>query len=150
MKLLGFAYLAVLLGANSATAKRRQPFGKNHGDIQVNYYSDSHCSDYSLQVNITWGTEIYSQGSEAATMEQIQQNSCYIYSYGGSVNIVTCFGYDSCECWFYKNTNCGGQNPKSHDGEIQTGMGSHWNCLANSSDYYSFMCAYSGLSVRLE
>ena len=135
MKLLGFAYLAVLLGANSATAKQRQPFG-NEGDIQVNYYSDSLCSDYSLQLNVTWASYI----PYIASVED-QQKSCQTYSYGGSVNIANCVAHEFCECWFYKNTNCGGQDPQNHEGGVTTTKNKP-NCLANSSDYLSFMCDY--------
>jgi hypothetical protein len=42
MKLLGFTYLAVLLGVSSATEQ-----------MQINYYSDSGCSDYIGQVDVT-------------------------------------------------------------------------------------------------
>jgi hypothetical protein len=139
MKLLGFAYLAVLLGVNSATAQ--QPtgptgFGYNYGDIKVNYYSDSKCSDYSLQVNVTWASY-----SPNVTFVEEQQKSCYIYSYGGSVNIANCVAHEFCECWFYKDMNCGGQYLYNYEGNVTTAQGG-WNCLANSSDYLSFMCDY--------
>ena len=109
MKLLGLAYLAVLLGVNSATAQSPTGFGHNNvGDIQINYYSDSNCSDYSLQVNVTWAPSFYRGPNQSHPLNWTQlQTGCYTYAYGNSVNIANCEA-NNCECWFYKNKNCGG------------------------------------------
>ena len=98
MKLLGLAYLAVLLGVNSATAQSPTGFGHNNvGDIQINYYSDSNCSDYSLQVNVTWAPLLDPAADRPLNWTQLQQG-CYNYAYGSSsVNIANCAA-SHCEC----------------------------------------------------
>ena len=75
MKFLGFAYLAVLLGVSSAQ------------QFQINYYSDSSCSNFVGQVEAPVG-------------------SCYNYNYGQSLLIASCSS--SCECIFYTEENCQG------------------------------------------
>ena len=110
MKLLGFAYLAILLGVSSATEQ-----------MQINYYSDSGCSNYVGQVDVTWAS---TPGGR----------NCYNYNYGNSVNIANCYeGY--CLCTFYPEENCGG-----YGDSIVAGMDT--NCLSDSSAYYSFSCSY--------
>jgi hypothetical protein len=144
MKLLGFAYLAVLLGVHSATAQspfHNNSFGHNTGDIQINYYSDSNCSDYSLQVNVTWEPSFFRGPNRSQPLNWTQlQTGCYTYAYGNSVNIANCEAAN-CECWFYKNKNCGGKTPNTYGGYVTTWLNN--NCLANSSAYLSFMCTYA-------
>ena len=113
MKLLGFAYLAILVGVSSANEQ-----------MQINYYSDSGCSENVGQVDVTWAG-----GS-----------NCYNYNYGNSVNIASCYE-DNCWCYFYNQQNCAG------NGAIVV-ANSDSNCLAGSSAYNSFACYYnwSGLS----
>ena len=110
MKLLSLAYLGVLLGASSANAQ-----------MQINYYSDSGCSDYIGQVDVTWAT-LYGTTS-----------NCYNYNYGGSVNIANC-DKDHCICYFYPQGDCGGNGASIIYGA--------YNCLSSSSLYYSFACYY--------
>ncbi|KAN0087120.1 SSCRP protein [Elaphomyces granulatus] len=110
MKFLGFACLAVLLGVSSAQEQ-----------MQLNYYSDSGCSQYEGQVDVTWASQLNS-GS-----------NCYNYNYGNSVNIANCYE-DYCQCRFYNQEDCGG------NGAIIVYGGS--NCLSGSSSYYSFACYY--------
>jgi hypothetical protein len=113
MKLLGLAYLAVLLGVSSATEQ-----------MQINYYSDSGCSDYIGQIDVTWATYYFS-GTK----------NCYNYNYGNSVNIANCYESTECYCYFYQQENCVG------NGAI-VASGTNNNCLADSSAYYSFACYY--------
>ena len=109
MKLLGFAYLAVLLGVSSATEQ-----------MQINYYSDSGCSDYIGQVDVTWASYEYGSGS-----------NCYNYNYGNSVNIANCYE-TSCVCIFYEETDCNQGNSVVSNG----------NCVTDAYEYYSFECGY--------
>jgi hypothetical protein len=113
MKFLGLAYLAVLLGVSSATEQ-----------MQINYYSNSGCSDYIGQVDVTWAT-VYG-GSP----------NCFNYNYGNSVNIANCYE-DHCICYFYPQENCGGNGAF-----IVTSPTNQVNCLAGSSSYNSFACYY--------
>ena len=114
MKLLGFGYLAVLLGVSSAQSEQ----------MQINYYSDSGCSDYIGQVDVTWAS--YSGDG----------SNCYNYNYGNSVNIANC--YESyCVCVFFTEANCGGNTRDPAIG------GSEANCLDDSSSLYSFACYYT-------
>jgi hypothetical protein len=113
MKLLGLAYLAVLLGVSSAAEQ-----------MQINYYSNSGCSDYSAQIDVTWA-DPYNSGT-----------NCYNYNYGNSVNIANCYAPHDCLCIFYQQENCGG------NGAIIT-AGTNNNCLADSSSYYSFACYWN-------
>ena len=116
MKLLDFTYLAVLLGVSSATEQ-----------MQINYYSDSGCSDYIGQVDVTWAS--YDSGSGS---------NCYNYHYGNSVNIANCYE-NNCACALYQQENCKGNVAAI----ISAGSGSPANCRADSSAYYSFACDYN-------
>ncbi|KAN0072125.1 hypothetical protein V8E54_009854 [Elaphomyces granulatus] len=98
MKFLGFAYLAVFLGVSSAQ------------QIQVNYYSDSSCSNFVGQVETSVG-------------------SCYNYNYGQSLLIASCSS--GCDCTFYADENC--QNPLV---EV-SGTG---QCVTDGSEINSFYC----------
>ena len=113
MKFLGFACLAVLLGVSSAGEQ-----------MQINYYSNSECTQYESQVDVNWASRLGSG-----------QSNCYNWSAGNSVNIANCYeGY--CICYFYNQGNCGG------NGAVIV-ANSDSNCLQNASGYYSFGCYYS-------
>jgi hypothetical protein len=96
MKFLGFAYLAVLLGVSSA----EQP--ELTQQIQINYYSDSSCSNFVGQVEAPVG-------------------SCYNYNYGQSLLIANCSF--SCLCTFFTEENC--QN-------VSIQVGSAGQCVTDS------------------
>jgi hypothetical protein len=101
MNILGFAYLAVLLGVGSADPAQQ---------IQINYYSDSSCSNFVGQVEAPVG-------------------SCYNYNYGQSLLIASCSS--SCECIFYTEENCQGTSTEV------SGTG---DCVTDGSEINSFIC----------
>ena len=112
MKLLGFAYLAVLLGVNSATAQTQ---------MQINYYSDPECTIFSQDIDVTWATT---------------SGACHNFNSGNSVSIANCYE-NNCTCIFYLQQNCQGNQEQG----IAVG-GSEANCITDSSIYNSFKCSY--------
>ncbi|KAN0072243.1 hypothetical protein V8E54_009972 [Elaphomyces granulatus] len=114
MKLLGFAYLAALLGVSSAS------------QIQITYYSSSDCSQDTVasHVDVTWAS---AQGSG---------DNCYDYNYGKSLEITDCSALPLCQCTFYFEPGCqgGGGHP--------IGLFNYY-CLPESSIYNSFACYYN-------
>ena len=119
MKLLGFTYLAILLGVSSATGPL---------EMQINYYSDSGCSDYIGQVDVTWASDADAY---------YPTSNCYNYHYGNSVNIAECY-VDRCACALYRQEKCQG----NVIAKIFAGGGYPASCGANSSTYHSFFCEY--------
>ena len=116
MKLLGFAYLAVLLGVNSATAQTTQ--------MQLNYYSDSACSAYDSSIDVTWATTV---------TNGVPGPNCYDNNGGSSVDIANCYE-NACACIFYTEASCQGSQTYAFSNDT--------NCLANSASQYSFECWY--------
>ena len=110
MKFLGFAYLAILLGVSSAQ--------------EINYYSDSDCTQYAGQVDVTWASQL-----------DVVGRNCYDYNYGQSVNIADC-SETFCICYFYPEINCQGTNTTLVGNQAN-------NCLTDSANYGSFGCYYS-------
>ena len=113
MKLLSIACLAVLLGVSSANEQ-----------MQINYYTDSGCSDYLGDVDVTWATYVDDSGAHGS--------NCYNYNYGNSVSIANCYE-DFCQCIFYPQANCQGDEYSLDSG----------SCLTDASAFYSFACYYS-------
>jgi len=91
--------------------------------IQINYYSNSGCSDFLGQVDVTWATALWGG-----------QNNCYNYQYGNSVNIVYCSKPGGCFCNFYYQSNCQG-------GATQQAQSSG-NCIGGAQQLKSFACYY--------
>ncbi|KAN0074917.1 hypothetical protein V8E54_007528 [Elaphomyces granulatus] len=114
MRFLGFTCLslAILLGVSSAGEQ-----------MQINYYSNSVCSEYKGQLDVTWASPF-----------DTDQSNCYTFNYGTSVNIANC--YESyCQCRFYSQSDC-------HGTEGTVVYGSAGNCLSESYNYNSFACYY--------
>ena len=119
MKFLGFTCLSltVLLGVSSA------------GDfqMQINYYSNSVCSKYQSNLDVTWASPF-----------NTRQSNCYNFNHGTSVNIANCYeGY--CQCRFYSKSDC-----KGNEGTVV--YGSSGNCLEESYNYHSFACYFGEVS----
>src|ERR1700704_4089621 len=62
--------------------------------MQLNYYSDQYCADYSQQIDLVY------DDAYACINREIQ--------YAGSMNIAGCTAPDDCYCWWYTQPNCGG------------------------------------------
>ena len=118
MKLLGFAYLAVLLGVNSATAQTTQ--------MQLNYFSDSLCSDYVSSIDVTWATTV---------TNGVPGPNCYDYNSASanSVEIANCYE-NACACIFYTEASCQGSQTYAFSNGT--------NCLAHAPTLFSFECWY--------
>ena len=87
MKLLGLAYISsCFLEVSSANEQ-----------MQINYYTDSGCSDYLGDVDVTWATYVDDSGAHGS--------NCYNYNYGNSVSIANCYE-TGCYCIFYVQSNC--------------------------------------------
>ncbi|KAH8696558.1 hypothetical protein BGW36DRAFT_381233 [Talaromyces proteolyticus] len=96
--------------------------------MQLNYYNDGGCSDYSTQVDVTWATKFVSGKYNSPP-------SCYNYQYGNSVNVANCHE-SHCWCDFYEGDDCTGYSQRS----IYENGGS--NC-ATASNRKSFQCWYT-------
>ncbi|KAG4436440.1 hypothetical protein IFR05_008074 [Cadophora sp. M221] len=92
--------------------------------MQVNYYTDTRCSKFASQIDVTWADRLGSGGQ-----------NCFNYQYGNSVNIADCYE-KSCVCQFYYKTNCGG------DYNTVTGGASGDSNCSSGSKYKSFRCFY--------
>jgi len=117
MKFLGFACLAILLGATEAA---------QNPQMQINYYTDDECSENEWPVVVTWASE---------QSLAIDEPNCFNYNYGNSVKVANCYE-ESCRCYFFSNLNCDSTDAMAVANE--TG-----NCSPNSNRFHSFGCYYS-------
>jgi hypothetical protein len=92
------------------------------GNIQINYYSDSSCTQFVGDVNVTWATDT---------------NNCYNYNYGTSMNMANCNppeSFSSCVCNVFYEQNCEGAYRVLDS--VEPGN----NCLENGSQLNSYYC----------
>jgi len=110
------ASLATLLGLSSQT------------QMQINYYSDDHCTNYGGNLEVSWADDMNSG-----------QSNCFHYNYGTSVNIANCWE-TYCTCLFYYRTGC------DANGGYATavyGLSNSGDCIQEAGFFNSFACYYS-------